>query len=143
MNTKSRTNLPPRRYALFEEETVTREFFKQTIVRRRPSFRLVAESAYAADIVTMITSSRPDFIITSIYLCDGTSLEELKRMESRLPIIICTAYEEALPAARGLNVVLSTLKPVTEEDVIQIIKAIDDNFQIVNTTRNPEFSVAL
>lgn len=140
MNIEPLTSTPSRRYALFEEECVTRQFLKQTISRRRPCYKAAAESAYAADIAALISSAHPDFIITSIYLSDGMSLTEFKRIGCRLPIVIYTSYEEELAAAEGLNVVFSALKPVTEQEIGRFLDVLDDSLPEIEETEKPEFS---
>lgn len=65
-----------------------------------------------------------DLIFMDIQLADGQSFHVFERVEVKLPVIFCTAYDEYVLKAFKHNGVDYILKPLNEKDVCQALEKV-------------------
>lgn len=70
-----------------------------------------------------------DLILSDIKLLDGNSLEVFRKVETQVPIIFCTAYDEHLLEAFQTNGIAYILKPYQERDLQSALKKFEKLFQ--------------
>ena len=63
-----------------------------------------------------------DLILSDIKLLDGTSFEVFHKVETKIPIIFCTAYDEHLLQAFQMNGIAYILKPYQKKDLEDALK---------------------
>ena len=66
-----------------------------------------------------------DPIISDIRLADGLSFDLLKKMDSNIPIIFTTAYDQYALDASAYNGVDYVLKPINEDKLVQSIQKVN------------------
>ncbi len=83
-----------------------------------------------------------DLILVDIYLSDGLSFEIFKKIDVRVPVIFCTAYDQYALQAFELDSVDYLLKPVKKEDLKRAIDKYKRIFsaQSQNASELPELS---
>ncbi len=69
-----------------------------------------------------------DLILSDIKLLDGASFEVFQKVETKSPIIFCTAYDEHLLEAFQTNGIAYVLKPYSEKDFEQALQKFKDLF---------------
>ncbi len=67
-------------------------------------------------------SSNYDLILSDIKLLDGMSFEVFQEIETKTPIIFCTAYDEHLLQAFQINGIAYILKPYQKKDLEAALK---------------------
>ena len=103
------------KYLLLEDEYYTALSIKMMIAKARPHYVLVGECESAKDAVSLIASTHPDLIISSVILCDGISLNTLR--SCHIPVIIFTGFPNFRELYQLPNLVDYVLKPISEHDV--------------------------
>lgn len=68
----------------------------------------------------------PDLIFMDIQLSDGLSFKVFEKVEVKVPIIFCTAYDQYAIQAFKVNGLDYLLKPVDEEDVLKSLQKLKD-----------------
>ncbi len=71
--------------------------------------------------------SNYNLILSDIKLLDGASFEVFQKVETKIPIIFCTAYDEHLLQAFQMNGIAYILKPYQKKDLEAALK----KFQIL------------
>lgn len=66
--------------------------------------------------------SNYNLILSDIKLLDGTSFEIFQEVETKIPIIFCTAYQEHLLEAFQINGIAYILKPYQKKDLEAALK---------------------
>ncbi|NRF38053.1 LytTR family DNA-binding domain-containing protein [Pedobacter foliorum] len=101
---------------LIEDERLTAEDLKQTIMLVNPAVEIVAVLKSVKEGKAWFKSNtKPDLIFSDIQLGDGLSFEILSNLH--VPVIFCTAYDEYALNAFKVNGIDYLLKPFTEESV--------------------------
>ena len=92
------------------------------------------ESAFIENVRTvkdgtelLSNDSNYDLILSDIKLLDGNSFEVFQEVETKIPIIFCTAYDEHLLQAFQMNGIAYILKPYQKKDLEAALK----KFQIL------------
>lgn len=70
-----------------------------------------------------------NLILSDIKLLDGSSFEIFQKVETKAPIIFCTAYEEHLLEAFQTNGIAYILKPYKKEDLEGALKKFETLFE--------------
>ncbi|MEM7380996.1 MAG: LytTR family DNA-binding domain-containing protein [Bacteroidota bacterium] len=70
-----------------------------------------------------------DLILSDIKLLDGDAFEVFSQVETRAPIIFCTAYDEHLLQAFQTNGIAYILKPYQEEELKLSLRKFEKLFQ--------------
>ncbi|NHF57811.1 response regulator transcription factor [Flavobacteriaceae bacterium TP-CH-4] len=70
-----------------------------------------------------------DLILSDIKLLDGTSFEIFHQIETKTPIIFCTAYDEHLLEAFQTNGIAYILKPYSRRDFDRALQKFKDLFE--------------
>ncbi|MFK7813655.1 MAG: LytR/AlgR family response regulator transcription factor [Maribacter sp.] len=68
-------------------------------------------------VVVLNKDSNYNLILSDIKLLDGTSFEVFQKVETKIPIIFCTAYDEHLLEAFQINGIAYILKPYQKKDL--------------------------
>jgi len=70
-----------------------------------------------------------DLILSDIKLLDGNSFDVFRKVETQVPIVFCTAYDEHLLEAFQTNGIAYILKPYQEIDLKSALKKFEKLFQ--------------
>ncbi len=113
------------KYILLEDEHITVLGLKHTVSRLRPDWNLIAESDSAADIPRLLQLT-PDFFISDIYLCDGTSTDMFQLHGCTIPVILLTGYPGAQEHCKKVaNLITYIEKPVAHTDLEQAFRMLE------------------
>lgn len=113
------------KYAFFEDEEMTRIFIEDAIHKLRPGYCKITSSDSALQIGKLVSSSKPDFIISGVVLSDGVSIGHYRKNCAEVPLIFYTAYPHLLKKASDLNVIYSAAKPISYKVIKQTIACIE------------------
>ncbi len=105
---------------LIEDEGIALRKLKKIIEEVDPEVNIVAELESVYDALNWFrqhNSSDIDLIFSDIQLSDGLSFEIFESLQTELPIIFTTAYDEFALRAFKLNGVDYLLKPIQKEEV--------------------------
>lgn len=108
------------RIVIIEDERLTAEDLKQTILDIDPAIQIIGMLKSVSEGVSWFENNpHPDLIFSDIELGDGLSFEILNNL--RVPVIFCTAYNEYALDAFKANGVDYLLKPFTQKSVEQAL----------------------
>jgi len=103
---------------IIEDEPLTAKDLAECIIKAETSAEIIATLSSVKEAISFLKENNdPDLIFSDIQLGDGTSFEIFKTVQSTIPVIFCTAYNEyALNAfnAAGIDYLLKpfTLKTI-------------------------------
>lgn len=80
-------------------------------------------------IESLNNDSNYNLILSDIKLLDRTSFEVFQEVETKIPIIFCTAYDEHLLEAFQTNGIAYILKPYKKEDLEAALKKFETLFE--------------
>jgi len=103
---------------IIEDEKLTAKDLEDVILEIAPSFQIVA-TLYSVKqgIEYFRQNPNPDLIFSDIQLGDGLSFDIFSAVETKTPIVFCTAYDEYALQAFRLNGIDYVLKPFTTEAI--------------------------
>lgn len=108
---------------IIEDEFLTAEDLKDVILQAYPNAEIEAILYSVSEAVKYFqNNSLPQLIFSDIQLGDGLSFEIYDKLELKVPIIFCTAYDEYAIEAFNTNGIHYVLKPF---DLQKIREAID------------------
>lgn len=112
-------------YILLEDEPVTALALKSTLSDLRPDWKLLAAKESAAEI-PMLLSLSPDFIMSDIFLCDGSCIDYFENNPCTIPLILLSGYPR-LHCRTGTkaNVVAFIEKPVCRGDLEEALQIVE------------------
>lgn len=116
---------------LFLEDN--KEFAKNTIEFLKIYFKNIFHSSTIKYALTLYENESIDLIISDIKVSDGNSfkfIEEIRRVNKTIPIIILSAYkdEDFLFKAINLNINTYKVKPLSYDETMELLKLISSYF---------------
>lgn len=106
------------RAIIIEDEKLVAEEFRQMLLRASDEMEIVGAFANIRDAVSYLRHNEsPDLIFSDVQLPDGLSFEIFNQVETRIPVIFVTAYDNFILNAFESNGIDYLLKPVDERDI--------------------------
>lgn len=103
---------------IIEDEKLTAKDLEYVIMEVAPGSQILATLYSVKQAVDYLGKNPdPDLIFSDIQLGDGLSFDVFKAVDTRTPIVFCTAYDEYALDAFRLNGIDYVLKPFTAEAV--------------------------
>ena len=114
---------------LVEDDAIIREGIKENISWEKLGFHLIGEYENGNQAIEAIDKNKPDVILTDIYMpfLDGLELADyVYKKFPEVKVILITGYDKFDYAQKAikLNVYDFILKPITPDELIQILKKI-------------------
>ncbi len=115
---------------IIEDEPRAANRLERLINKIAPEFDVVGQTDAIKDSILLL-ESRDDIqlIFSDIELGDGTSFEIFRKVNTQIPIIFTTAYNQYAIEAFKVNGVDYLLKPIDESELAQAIEKFKRNFQ--------------
>lgn len=114
---------------IIEDEPRAAARLVRLIKKIAPEFSIVGMTdSIQASIEQLKQQENIQLIFSDIELGDGTSFEIFRKVESDIPIIFTTAYNQYAIEAFKVNGVDYLLKPIDEQDLAQAIQKFKRNF---------------
>ncbi|TDW96383.1 LytR/AlgR family response regulator transcription factor [Dinghuibacter silviterrae] len=108
---------------IIEDEELTADDLADTIVERHPEARIEAVLHSVRESVAYLEAHRDaDLIFSDIQLGDGLSFDIFSRVDLKIPVIFCTAFDEYALNAFKANGIDYILKPFTLDSVSAAIR---------------------
>jgi DNA-binding LytR/AlgR family response regulator len=110
---------------IVEDEIKTAEFLKE-LIESKPDFIVVGIQDSIEGTVKYLEKNQEkiDLIFLDIQLADGQSFEIFKRIQSHIPIVFCTAYDDYVLQAFKNNGIDYILKPFNDGDIFNALEKI-------------------
>lgn len=122
---------------IIEDEKITAEDLAHSIKLVRPNFEIVKTTSSVKGTIDFLNSfPELDLIFSDIQLSDGLSFEIFKNVESKIPVIFCTAFDEYALNAFEVNGIAYLLKPFTSETIKKAI----EKFEQLTTNNGDKLS---
>lgn len=122
---------------IIEDEKLTAKDLKRTILAAEPDVEIAALLHSVEEAIEYFKSHKDtDLIFSDIKLGDGLSFEVFKKMETPVPIIFCTAYNNYFSEAFEATGIDYILKPFNKTAIVKSLfkyKTLEERF-----TRNSE-----
>ncbi len=130
---------------LVEDEILIREGIKKNVNWQQEGFSFVGEASDGELAYPLITSTRPDILITDIRMpfMDGLELSRLVKKElPDIKILVLSGYNEFEYAQEAINIGITDylLKPITAAKLLKAIKKISKNIE--EERRQKQFVIA-
>jgi DNA-binding LytR/AlgR family response regulator len=110
------------RIVIIEDEKITADDLAQTIMQLYPQARIVHMLSTVKESIDYFrTGADIDLIFSDIQLGDGLSFEIFSKVEIKVPVIFCTAYDEYTLHAFKANGIDYILKPFDNDTVATAI----------------------
>jgi two-component system response regulator LytT len=108
---------------IIEDERLTAEDLADMISQLAPESNLLTTLSSVQEAIEYFSGSQlPDLIFSDIQLGDGLSFEIFNRIEIKVPVIFCTAYDEYAINAFKTNGIDYILKPFKEQEIVQALE---------------------
>lgn len=106
------------RIVIIEDEELMAEDLENCILQADPQAHIVAKLASVAEALAFLEENNGfDLVFSDIQLGDGLSFDVFKRMQLKVPVIFCTAFDEYALEAFKANGVDYILKPFSQDDI--------------------------
>lgn len=129
------------RYAIIEDNVFAAKHLEMAVSRLRPQYRKVFTGTSVESTVNYLrTSEEPDLIFMDIELFDGKCFEIFDAVQTTVPVIFTTAYDDFALKAIKVNCVDYLLKPVTPEALSHAIDKFEHLFAHHNDSVAPTAS---
>ncbi|MFK7786924.1 MAG: LytR/AlgR family response regulator transcription factor [Crocinitomicaceae bacterium] len=103
---------------IIEDEPLIAEALRFEIKRTRPNIQIECVLGSIGEALSYFKkNAMPDIFFSDIQLPDGLSFEIFKKINSKVPVVFCTAYDNYALGAFEANGVDYLLKPFTHEDI--------------------------
>ncbi|MGH1518871.1 LytR/AlgR family response regulator transcription factor [Chryseobacterium sp. JK1] len=123
------------RYIIIEDERLVSEELKRMLSAIRPQYIHTATLTRVKEAASYIKSTNTaDLIFLDIQLSDGISFDVFEQVQTDIPIIFTTAYDEFALKAFELNSIDYLLKPIETEDLEKALQ----KFEKHNKKQEPE-----
>jgi DNA-binding LytR/AlgR family response regulator len=97
---------------IIEDEKVTANNLVESLTEIRPDYLVVEIIPSIEESINFLKQNQNiDLIFSDIQLTDGLSFEIFKQLETNIPVIFCTAYDEFAMEAFNANGIAYLLKP--------------------------------
>ncbi|MFM2359202.1 MAG: hypothetical protein RLY16_1195 [Bacteroidota bacterium] len=107
---------------IFEDEEPAAKRLTKMLLEINPGIEILdCIVSIASGITWLQKNPAPDLIVSDIQLSDGCSFEIFKSVETTVPIIFTTAYDEYAIEAFSVNSIDYLLKPVKKENLEKAI----------------------
>lgn len=107
-----------KKYVIIEDERFACEEIRRMMRSLRPDMELAGWATGVEQAVVMLRQVKDiDLIVADIQLDDGLCFDIFDRIDTTVPIIFTTAYDEYAIRAFKLNSIDYLLKPIEEEDL--------------------------
>lgn len=125
------------KYAIIENEEVSRDNLKNDVMRLRPNYQLLFTAESIDDTVTCLKSNpQVELLFMDIELTDGNSFEIFRRTQVTTPIIFTTAYNDFAIQAFKVNSIDYLLKPFSLSELEKAIL----KFEQLSVPVHPDYS---
>lgn len=132
------------KYAIIENEEISRLNLLNIIKNIRPSFECVFMAETVADTVEYFSTQQDvQLVFMDVELGDSDCFNIFKQIEMDLPIVFTTAYDEYALRAFKVNSIDYLLKPIMEDDVLHAIEKLEKSLEKKNDYRNLAKEMAL
>lgn len=115
------------KYIILEDAYFTSVDIRNSVSCIRPECEFVAGVEATGEAIEILKREKVDFIIADTEVCDGDSIESLKRAGIKTPVIFISGYKEQRQQVQGLEVLDFLLKPVSPESLGNAIAKLDRN----------------
>ena len=123
------------RFAIMEDNPFAMEHLCQSVKRLRRDYELVFKASSVKEAVDFLKSSPDvDLLFMDIELSDGKCFAIFDQVQTVIPIIFTTAYDEFAIQAFKVNGIDYLLKPVSDQDLAYAIY----KFEHLRSIRNPQ-----
>ncbi|MGN6211086.1 LytR/AlgR family response regulator transcription factor [Parafilimonas sp.] len=118
---------------IIEDEKITAESLCDYIKELKPSYNITGIKNSVEDAVAFLSSTPAvDLIFSDIQLSDGISFSIFQQIQTDVPVIFCTAYDEYMMEAFSTNGIAYILKPFD----ITSVKAAIEKFERLTNKNN-------
>ena len=122
------------RYILIEDEPFACEEIVRMMTKLRPCYVMVGQAESVEQAVRLIGGTEADLIISDISLADGLCFEIFEQIETDLPVIFTTAYDEYAIKAFRVNGIDYLLKPVDEDELTRALCKFERNAAVMSAS---------
>lgn len=124
---------PVMKVLIIEDENLLAKELTRTLARICPECEVVGQiPSIEQGVLWFAQGNKADLILSDIQLTDGTSFELFKKIQTTIPIIFTTAYDDYAVKAFKLNSIDYLMKPIDEEELINAL----NKFKERQTTNN-------
>lgn len=120
------------KYAIIEDEEISRENLRSIINRLRPDYELVGLLRSVQESIEFLNSTEVDILFMDIDLGDGSCFDIIEHTSITTPIIFTTAYNEYAIEAFKVNSIDYLLKPIAASDVERALTKLEDLAHVFN-----------
>ena len=127
-------NQPTLTTILIDDSPQARRLLRLMLAEHLPNVQILAEATNGTEGFELAQQHQPDFLLLDIEMPEKTGLqlaEELLHYELNCEIIFTTAYSEYAIQAFRLSAIDYLLKPIQEQDLIEAIRKVQDEKNIV------------
>lgn len=107
---------------IIEDEKLAAERLKELITTINNKIKINAILESVEKSIEYLQQNKPDLIFLDIQLEDGLSFSIFDTIESDIPIIFTTAYDQYAIKAFKLNSIDYLLKPIIKEELAEALK---------------------
>ena len=107
------------RALIVDDEYNGRELLSELLLKVAPQLRSVEMADGVESAVEKIKLYQPDVVFLDIHLADGKSFEIFKQIETNVPIIFTTAYDQYALKAFEVYSIDYLLKPIDKEKLLR------------------------
>ena len=109
------------RYLIIEDEPLAQEELIRMLKGLDANFELLASiDSVKESIEWLKNNDQPDIIFMDIHLSDNICFDIFNKVEITAPVIFTTAYDQYAIEAFKTNSIAYLLKPIEEEDLIEL-----------------------
>lgn len=117
-------------YAIIEDERLAYEEIKRMMRVLRPNYILAEWAESVESAINVLRNSKPDLLIVDIRLSDGLCFDVFEHVQTNIPAIFTTAYDEYALQAFKINSIDYLLKPIEEKDLDRALVKFETNRMI-------------
>jgi len=112
---------------IVDDEKQSRNALRSELENFRDKLKIVAEADSAATAIETINDYRPDIVFMDIHLGDGMGFSVLEKISwQKCKVVFITAYDEYAIKAFKFNAIDYLLKPVSSEDVNNVMQKLKE-----------------
>lgn len=112
---------------IIEDERITANDLEYCIKELRPDYNVIKVLTSVKSAIAFLQKHPSiDLIFSDIQLGDGLSFEIFKKIEIKIPVIFCTAYDEYALEAFDANGIAYLLKPFSTETIATAIEKFEN-----------------
>jgi DNA-binding LytR/AlgR family response regulator len=123
---------------IIEDEPQTARTLEDIILEVNPDAIILASLESVSDSISFLSNpmNSVDLIFADIQLTDGLSFDIFSKIQSKCPIIFCTAFDQYTLQAFKTNGIEYLLKPVKKDDVIEAFSKYNTLKESLNTNED-------